>query len=131
LGGELVKLHLLEFDMPSISFPNLQDRVVSEIKLKENNVFINKSTYIARVSNEVWNFGIGGYNPAQKWLKSYKGKALTNENINHYHKFVFSLSETIKIMKEIDKIDFIENALLIEYPAQENHFSIAADSVNE
>jgi hypothetical protein len=34
-------------------------------------------------------------------------------------------------MKEIDKIDFIENALLIEYPAQENHFSIAADSGNE
>jgi predicted helicase len=109
LGKELVKLHLLEFDFPSISFPNLQDRVVSEIKLKENNVFINKSTSIASVPNQVWNFGIGGYKPVQKWLKSYKGKELTDEDINHYRKIIVALTETNRIMKAIDKIDFMSS----------------------
>ena len=67
-------------------------------------VFINKEQYFGNVPEIAWNFYIGGYQPAQKWLKDRKGRTLTNEEIEHYQKIIVALVETDKIMKEIDKI---------------------------
>ena len=39
-------------------------------------------------------------------FKNYKHCTLTNENIEHYQKIIVALSETDRIMKEIDKIDY-------------------------
>jgi hypothetical protein len=47
---------------------------------------------------------IGGYNVCQKWLKESKGNTLSAEDIAHYHKIVISLSETIRLMAEIDEV---------------------------
>ena len=69
-------------------------------------VYINESQYFANVPEVAWNFYIGGYQPAQKWLKDRKGRELTTEDIFHYQKIIVALSETNRIMKEIDKIDF-------------------------
>jgi hypothetical protein len=49
-----------------------------------------------------WNFWIGGYQPAQKWLKDRKGRTLTNADIEHYQKMIVALVETERIMKEVD-----------------------------
>ena len=51
-----------------------------------------------------WNFHIGGYQPAQKYLKDRKGKALTDKDIQHWQKIIVALTETDKIMKEIDTL---------------------------
>ena len=51
-----------------------------------------------------WNFHIGGYQPAQKWLKDRKGRVLTHEDITHYQKIIVALTETGRLMGEIDKI---------------------------
>jgi hypothetical protein len=67
-------------------------------------VFINDKQYFDGVPEEVWNFYIGGYQPAQKWLKDRKGRELSTEDIFHYQKMVVALSETGRIMREIDKI---------------------------
>ncbi|GIK61088.1 MAG: DNA methyltransferase [Ignavibacteriaceae bacterium] len=67
-------------------------------------VFINKEQYFGKVPEIVWNFYIGGYQPAQKWLKDRKGRTLTNSDIEHYQKIIAALTETDRIMKEIDKI---------------------------
>jgi hypothetical protein len=48
-----------------------------------------------------WKFYIGGYQPAQKWLKDRKGKKL--EEKEHYRKIIYALAEMAKIMEEIDK----------------------------
>ena len=56
------------------------------------------------VPEAVWNFHIGGYQVCQKWLKDRKGRTLTDEDIAHYHKIVISLSETIRLMAEIDEV---------------------------
>ena len=48
---------------------------------------------------------IGGYQPAQKWLKDRKGCALEFDDILHYQKIVVALKETARIMEEIDKIE--------------------------
>ena len=41
----------------------------------------------------------------QKWLKDRKGRELKVEDILHYQKIIVALSETNRIMKEIDKIE--------------------------
>ena len=62
------------------------------------------------VPSEVWNFHIGGYQVCEKWLKDRgpkkgkPGRTLTDDDINHYHKIVVALSETIRIMAEIDEV---------------------------
>ena len=52
-----------------------------------------------------WEFYIGGYQPAQKWLKDRKGRSLSYEDIFHYSKIIVSLTETHKIMQQIDLIE--------------------------
>ena len=47
---------------------------------------------------EVYEFYIGGYQPAQKWLKDRKGRALEYEDIVHYGKIILTLSETVRVM---------------------------------
>ena len=51
-----------------------------------------------------WEFYIGGYQPAQKWLKDRKGRELTFEDILHYQKIIVAQSETHRLMQEIDTI---------------------------
>ena len=52
-----------------------------------------------------WTFYIGGYQPAQKWLKDRKGRELEFEEILHYQKIIVCLFETARIMQEIDKME--------------------------
>lgn len=49
---------------------------------------------------------IGGYQPAQKWLKDRFERELSFDDILHYQKIIKALVETDRIMKEIDKIEF-------------------------
>ena len=51
-----------------------------------------------------WTFYIGGYQPAQKWLKDRKDRALDFEDILHYQKIIVALTETNRIMQEIDTV---------------------------
>ncbi len=71
---------------------------------KDGNVYINKEQYFGKVPETAWNFYIGGYQPAQKWLKDRKGRQLTNDDIVHYQKIIVALTETDRLMQEIDKI---------------------------
>ena len=49
-----------------------------------------------------WEFHIGGYQPAQKWLKDRKGRALSFDDVIHYQKIIKILIETDRIMREIE-----------------------------
>ena len=51
-----------------------------------------------------WEFYIGGYQPAQKWLKDRKGRKLSYEDILYYQKIIVALTQTDHLMKEIDEI---------------------------
>ena len=115
LGTELRLLHLLE--SPKVNkfittYPVAGTDEVEKLVYKEDHstssgqgkVFINTDQYFGNVPESVWNFYIGGYQPAQKWLKDRKGRTLTNEEIEHYQKIIVALAETERIMGEIDKI---------------------------
>jgi hypothetical protein len=71
---------------------------------KDGRVYINDIQFFGNVPEVAWNFYIGGYQPAQKWLKDRQGRKLTNQDIEHYQKMIMVLVETGKIMREIDKI---------------------------
>jgi hypothetical protein len=63
-----------------------------------------QTTGFRGVPEAVWNFHIGGYQVCEKWLKDRKGRPLSPEDIAHYGKVVIALSETIRLMAEIDAV---------------------------
>ena len=65
---------------------------------------INEEQYFDNIPLVAWEFYIGGYQPAQKWLKDRKGRTLSSADILHYQKIIVALFETDRLMKEIDKI---------------------------
>jgi hypothetical protein len=65
-------------------------------------VWINGEQRFTGVPEISWGFYIGGYQPAQKWLKDRRGRALSFDDIRHYQKIIKILSETDRIMKEIE-----------------------------
>jgi hypothetical protein len=65
-------------------------------------VHINKDQYFEAVPQLAWDFHIGGYQPAQKWLKDRRGRTLSFDDITHYQRIVKILAETDRIMKDID-----------------------------
>ena len=109
LGAELRSLHLLE--SPKVNqfittYPVVGSDNVDKLTYKDGNVFINNDQYFGNVPESDWNFYIGGYKPAQKWLKDRKNRNLTNSDIVHYQKIIVALAETERIMREIDKVEF-------------------------
>jgi predicted helicase len=68
-------------------------------------VYINETQYFDNVPQIAWEFYIGGYQPAQKWLKDRKDRTLEFEDILHYQKIIVALTETDRLMKEIDIIE--------------------------
>jgi hypothetical protein len=109
LGGELTALHLMEssqLTQPSTEFIGSRHHEVEKISWSRNTVWVDKAqtTGFQGVREEVWNFHIGGYQVCEKWLKDRKGRTLTKDDLAHYQKVVVALSETIRLMKEIDEV---------------------------
>ena len=72
-----------------------------EAKEEVGAVYINPNQCFENVPRVAWEFYIGGYQPAQKWLKDRKGRTLSFDDIRHYQKIIKILSETDRIMKTI------------------------------
>jgi len=108
LGGELRQLHLME--SPTLNnlitqYPIGGSNQVKKITFADGRVYINPEQYFANVPLVAWEFYIGGYQPAQKWLKDRIGRTLLFDDILHYQKIIIALNETDRLMKEIEKID--------------------------
>ncbi len=104
LGGQLRQLHLmkaLQIGDYDTTFPKIGDNVVEKVVRDGDQVFINNSQYFGNIPELAWNFYIGGYQPAQKWLKDRRGRVLTANDIDHYQRIIKILLETDKIMKDI------------------------------
>ena len=104
-GGELRQIHLMEspiLENHEYYFPVEGNNEVDKTEYKGGRVYINKDQYFENVPEISWNFYIGGYQPAQKWLKDRKGRVLTFDDIQHYQKIIKALLETDRVMREID-----------------------------
>lgn len=120
-GRELRRLHLLDgVDTGSVGYPVSWTNIVEKVSFLDGVKFVdnpNPSEYwevkvnetqrftgVPRVAREFW---IGGYQPAQKRLKDRKGRVLSYDDIVHYQKMIVALSETARVMREIDEITFM------------------------
>ena len=90
-----------------ISYPIAGNNVIDKLRYETSRVYINATQYFDAVPQTAWDFYIGGYQPAQKWLKDRKGRALSFEDIAHYQKIILALMETGRLMQEIDQIPLI------------------------
>jgi len=125
LGGDLTALHLLEsptLDETITEFigKNRQVSKVGWTPVDGGTVWLDckgsgekykpGTSGFSPVPEDVWNFHIGGYQVCEKWLKDrgpkkgQSGRTLTAEDIAHYHKIVIALTETIRLMEEIDDV---------------------------
>ncbi len=107
LGGELRELHLMISPRVSeyvTTFPVAGSCTVESIEYREGRVSINADQYFGGVPELAWTHPIGGYFPAQKWLKDRKWQVLSWEDIAHYQSMIVALSETARVMGEIEKI---------------------------
>ena len=89
-------------------YPVDGNNIITKTVFLDKKVYINDTQYFDNVSEDVWNFVIGGYCPAQKWLKDRKDCELDFEDIIHYQNILFSILEINKVMSEIDQVGFME-----------------------
>jgi hypothetical protein len=104
-GEALRRLHLMEpAAIGETPYPFHGDGNSTAVKprYEANRVWINADQYFEGVPPEAWEHHIGGYQPAQKWLKDRKGRALSYDDIRHYQRIIKILSETARIMGEIE-----------------------------
>jgi len=110
LGREIRALHLLESPVLKTlrtSYPVSGSDMAEKIRFEEEEkgkVWINQAQYFGDVPKVAWEFFIGGYQPAQKWLKDRKGRTLSSDDILHYQRVIVALCETDRLMKEIDGV---------------------------
>ena len=120
LGGALRRIHLLEAPVVNdfiTTYPVTGDNQVTRRLTQRSpgfvltdkdeglgRVWINDQQYFEDVPLLAWEFYIGGYQPAQKWLKDRRGRVLSFEDIRHYQQIIVALVETVRIMEEIDAV---------------------------
>jgi len=123
VGGELVRLHLMEAEVLEDEKRQPAFNVVGENtvekgypkyvchaeKADKGRVYINKDQYFEGVREEVWEFHIGGYQVCEKWLKDRRGRALSYDDIRHYQRIVVALGETGRLMKSRCLVEMFED----------------------
>ncbi len=115
LGIELIGLHVLNQESLNYSFEKLKDATIGEsyykkehernpiIKKPSHNepdklLYINHSAYFVGVSQEIYDYRIGGYCVLDKYLKSHKGEPCDFEHVGNIIKVIAC---TIEIQKTL------------------------------
>ena len=130
VGGQLKDVHLLEsptLNQTEVKFPVVGDNVVEKgypkyyapgdipagerSPVEQGRVYISKTApssgkqgqYFEGIPPDVWEFRIGGYQPLDKWLRDRRGRTLSFGDLDHYKRIAAALSETMRLMAEVDE----------------------------
>ncbi|MFP6041388.1 type ISP restriction/modification enzyme [Helicobacter pylori] len=114
LGIELIGLHVLNQESLNYSFEKLKDATIGESCYKEahnpiiskkplhnepeQRLYINHSAYFRGVSEEIYNYMIGGYGVLDKYLKSHKDEPC---DFDHVSNIIKVIARTIEIQKTL------------------------------
>lgn len=100
-GAYLRGLHLMEgaeqWELES-ALRGEGETVVEAPAWRDGRVYINEAQYFSHVRREVWEFYIGGYQPAQKWLKDRRGERLGFDGVQMYRRVLHALGETERLV---------------------------------
>jgi hypothetical protein len=97
--------------MTKLFYKDLWGKIADKLKFMDspiksgNDILLLRwfSTFL-RMNQNFWNYHIGSYQVLEKFLKDRKGRTLNLDEIQRYLKIIFSISSTLEIQKEIDKI---------------------------
>lgn len=111
LGQRAAALHLMEAEGANPpAFPHTGGNRVDKLRYappssheEPGRVWINRDQCFEGVATATWEFTIGGYRPAEKWLKDRKNRVLSYNDITHYRRICAALAETRQIMQRIDQ----------------------------
>ncbi|WQY63845.1 N-6 DNA methylase [Helicobacter pylori] len=115
LGIELIGLHVLNQESLNYGFEKLKDATIGESCYKEahdrnpiikkplhnepeQRLYINHSAYFRGVSEEIYNYMIGGYCVLDKYLKSHKNEPC---DFDHVSNIIKVIARTIEIQKTL------------------------------
>ena len=115
LGEELTAQHLLTTNrvVSLSSFPQSGNDVVGAGYPKFSpdldnpelgKVMISPTQWFEGVPLEVYGFRVGGYQPAEKWLKDRRGRTLTFEDIGHYQHMLGAMARTLELMEGVEVV---------------------------
>lgn len=104
-GTQLRRLHIMEpqtVGAAPFPFQGEGSGVVDKPWRDEaGKVWINATQWFEGVPLVAWNFWVGGYQPAQKWLKDRRARALSFDDVKHYQCVIKVLTETDRIMQDL------------------------------
>ena len=110
LGKQLAALHLMETEGEATpAFPVVGSNRIEKLRYAPptanlpGQVWINRDQYFEGFAPATWTFAIGGYRPAEKWLKDRKDRVLSFDDITHYRRICAALADTPGIMARIDE----------------------------
>ncbi|GAA7689571.1 DNA methyltransferase [Helicobacter pylori] len=113
LGIELIGLHVLNKESLNYSFEKLKDATIGESCYKdernpiikshshnepEQRLYINHNAYFRGVSEEIYDYRIGGYCVLDKYLKSHKNESC---DFDHVSNIIKVIARTIEIQKTL------------------------------
>jgi len=106
LGEELAQLHLLKskaLNIPLVKYRGTGEDIIEKPIFNEEDqcVFINETKYFEGIPKEVWEYYIGGYQIAKKFLDWRKGRKV---DVEIYCQLTTAISITIRLQKKIDKL---------------------------
>lgn len=104
IGATLRRIHLLDpTELGDANFPFCGDGdgFVREYRLEGGHVWVNDTQHFSNVAKECWDYPIGGYQPAQKWLKDRVGRQLTYADTRHYQRILQALARTRETVDQI------------------------------
>lgn len=106
MGDEVSRRTKKAFDEGLARISKRLDDSIEAEKRRNDTVWVDKAqtTGFRGAPEPVWNFHIGSYQVCKKWLEDRKGRTLSDDDIAHYQKIVVALSETIRLMDEIDRV---------------------------
>jgi len=118
IGEELVDIHLLrskKLDSPTAKCEGKGSLSVEKPTYVDGQkrIYVNGNKFFGPVSRNVWEYHIGGYQVAYKWLKNRKGRTLSSEEVSHYCRMLTALEETIRIQASLDEVFAAAEKLLI------------------
>ncbi len=103
-GALLRQLHLMDtktIGTTPYSVKGEGDFSVDKPDYRDGKIYFNATQYFDNAPEVAWIFYIGGYQPAQKWLKDRKGRTLTLDDVKHYQKILKILVETDRVMNDV------------------------------
>ena len=100
MGAELRKLHLMDVKKPAdlMLEPNTSDNMnIDAPKYKKGILSINKNKNISGITQDVWDYQIGGHQVLDKWFKEHKGEELSIDSFSYIENMVGLIQETIRL----------------------------------